>query len=173
MEEPKTPETTRARPWLVIVLLALVVALAVALALTWRDYAPLRAAETATAEAEEAAIAAVLAMTTYDHRTVEEDFTWVEDAGTVKFRDYFEGTADNAIDYIKTIQARATGEVIDSAAAYEDADHVRVLLHVDQEILSRDEETPRVDQPRVTMHMKKVDGVWLVDQVQVNNVLTN
>lgn len=155
---------------------ALVAAL-VAVVLLWQDRGAgedgTRDAELHRAEAaaEEAAKEAVVAMTTYSYRTVEEDFSWVESAGTADFQEYFAGASEQAVGLIRRIRAEAQGTVVDSAATAIDPRHAKVLLYVDQEITSAGEEGTKVDQPRVTMQMVRQDGEWLVDEVQVLNLL--
>lgn len=148
------------------------VASLVGVVLLWRDRQSDQALVDAGVEAEEAARAAVIEMTSYDHTTVEEDFSWVEDAGTTQFQEYFEGASTNAVALIKELRASATGTVVDSAADIEDPSHVQVLLFVDQEIKSQGQRGAKLDQPRVTMDMVLEDDRWLVDKVAVNNLLT-
>ncbi len=122
-------------------------------------------------DAQEAARAAVERMTTYSWRTVEDDFTWVDDAGTEQFRAYFAGAGRDAIAVIKSLKASATGTVVDSAPSVTDAEHVKVLLFVDQEITAAEQDGTKLDQPRVSMQMVLQDGAWLVDEVAVNDIL--
>ena len=157
---------------------ALIVSL-VTVALMWReiDDAEDRADESselvdASLEAEQAARDAVTRMTSYSFRTVDDDFDWVEEAGTEKFQENFAEAAEAAIAYVKSLKATAIGTVMDSAATAVDADHVKVLLFVDQEIRSQGKSGSRLDQPRVTMQMVRQDGEWLVDEVQVNNLVS-
>jgi Mce-associated membrane protein len=152
--------------------LALVAAL-VGVVLLWRQYASDQDREQAAAAAEKAARSAVTEMTTYDYRTVDDDFGWVDDAGTENFQSYFAGVSKPAIRFIRSVKASATGDVVDSAAVYEDDEHVRVLLFVDQKITSQGHRDAKLDQPRVTMHMVLQHGDWLVDEMQVNDVLTD
>lgn len=167
------------RPRLLVGGLAVaLVASLVVVVLLWRDRddADDRAtrAETlldASLDAEKAARAAVVRMTTYSFRTVDDDFSWIDDAGTDKFQDNFTDAAKPVIAYIKSVKASAEGTVVDSAATAADADHVKVLLFVDQEISTPDSDKADLDQPRITMQMVRQDGDWLVDEVDVVNVL--
>lgn len=162
---------------LVGALAVVLVAALVAVLVLWQDRGSdqdiVRDAELHRAEAaaEEAAQEAVVAMTTYSFRTVEEDFSWVESAGTADFQEYFAGASEQAVELIKEIRAEAKGTVVDSAATAIDPRHAKVLLYVDQEITSAGEEGTKVDQPRVTMQMVRQDGEWLVDEVQVLNLV--
>jgi len=136
---------------------ALVVALVAALVgvgLLWRDRdAAEDRADRSTAlvdaelAAEDAARAAVTRMTTYDFRSVEDDFSWIDEAGTDKFRKTFTDAAKPVIAYIRSVKASAEGTVVDSAATAADADHVKVLLYVDQRIRSRGKKGVDIDQP--------------------------
>lgn len=168
---------TRARLLAGGLALALVAAL-VAVVLLWndRDEANDRAEASAglvNAEvaAEKAAREAVTRMTTYHFRTVDEDFAWVDDAGTEKFEENFTRAAEESVTLIKSLKARAAGTIVESSATAADAGHVKVLLFVDQEIRSQDERGVRLDQSRVTLQMVKQDGQWLVDEVELTNLL--
>ncbi|MCW2795857.1 hypothetical protein [Nocardioides sp.] len=154
-----------------VLALALVAALA-GVVLLWRDRADDHAREDAGIAAEKAARSAVTRMTTYDYRTVNDDFAWVKDAGTAAFQGYFAKVSKDAIAFIKTVKASATGTIKDSAFVVEDDEHVRVLVFVDQKITSKDQKNSKTDLPRVTLHMVLQDGHWLVDQVGINDLLT-
>lgn len=169
---------TRSRVLVGGLALALVASL-VAVVLLWRDRDDAEGRADASSalveaalEAEQAARDAVTRMTSYSFRTVEEDFDWVAEAGTERFQENFAEAAKAAIAYVKSLKATAVGTVMDSAATAADADHVKVLLFVDQEIRSQGETGSRLDQPRVTMQMVQQDGEWLVDEVQVNNLVS-
>jgi Mce-associated membrane protein len=159
--------------------LALVAAL-IAVVLLWRDRDAAEDRAQASSElvdagldAEKAARDTVVRMTSYSFRTVDDDFDWVDEAGTEKFQDNCADAAKAAIAYVKQLKATAVGTVMDSAAPAADADHVKVLLFVDQEIRSQGKSGSRLDQPRVTMQMVRQDGTWLVDEVQVNNLVSD
>lgn len=125
-------------------------------------------------EADEAARKAVVAMTTYDYATVEEDFSWVEDAGTDKFREQYAEVSEPIKELVLQLKAHAEGTVIDSAARVTDEDEVTVLLFVDQEISNPGSGSsgPQqgLDQPRVAMSMVLQDGRWLVDDVKLSSL---
>lgn len=166
---------TRIRLLVGVLALALVAAL-VAVALLWRDRGDADDRADAAAEAMSASVAAeksaretVTRMTTYSHRTVEEDFAWVEDAATEKFRQNFDGA--QALETVKTVRATAEGEVVDSAASVADPDHVKVLLFVDQRIRSDETRGYKLEQTRLTVQMVRQDGQWLLDEVELTNLL--
>lgn len=167
---------TRSRLLVGGLVVALVAAL-VAVVVFWRDRDDANERAESSAElvdasvgAEKAAREVVTRMTTYSFRTVEDDFSWVEDAGTENFQKNFE--AAGSIAAIKALKAKADGTVVDSAATAASADRVKVLLFVDQKIRAEGTRGFKTDQPRVTLQMVRVDGKWLVDEVQVNNLVS-
>lgn len=124
--------------------------------------------------ADAAARKAVVAMTSYDYRTVAKDFAWVDDAGTKKFQDQFAEISKPIKELVVALRATAKGSVVASAPVVKDRDHVTVLLFVDQEISNPGSGTtgPQrgLDQPRVTMQMVREHGRWLVDEVALSNL---
>lgn len=122
-------------------------------------------------DAEAAAKVAVVRMTTYDWKTVDSDFAWVEDAGTDNFKSYFAGASADSKQVITTLRASAAGSVVDSAPKVLDQTHVTVLLFVDQEIRAAKQQGTKIDQPRVSMDMVLVDGQWLVEAVKIGDLL--
>jgi Mce-associated membrane protein len=125
-------------------------------------------------DADAAARKAVVRMTTYDYRTVEKDFDWVDDAGTAKFRDQYTEVSEPIRKLVTELKATAKGTVVDSAPRVEDTRHVTVLLFVDQEISNPGSGSTKpqrgLDQPRVVMKMVEQDGRWLVDEVELSNL---
>ena len=169
---PDTAGTARARGrlrLLVGVLGGLLVAALVGLALLWshdRDLqhqADLRAAEDAAAGA---ASDIAEQMTSYDYRTVGQDFAWVRDDGTASFRKTYEESTKPIQRLVVRTRAHAEGKVSDAAATAQDADHVTVLLFVDQALQHPGGRT-RTDSSRVVMDMVFQGGRWLVDDVQL------
>jgi len=178
--QPTAPARRGVPLWLPTLLALALAAALVAAGLLWRaddqhrrDAAGNAALIEAGAEANAAAEQAAVAMTTYDYRTVEEDFAWVDTAGTEEFKQYFSKISLPSINLVKTLQASAQGEVIDSGVEIEDATHVKVVLFVDQRITGQDEGTSEPDQSRVTMHMVEQGGVWLVDKVELKSYALN
>jgi len=137
-----------------------------------------RAVEYAAAgkAADKAARTAVVKMTTYDYRTVQKDFSWVEDAGTAHFRKQYAEVSKPIKTLVVQLKAKATGTVVASAPIVKDADHVTVLVFVDQEISNPGNGSGAqrgLDQPRVTMTMVRQGGRWLVDQVKIVSLSDN
>ena len=120
-------------------------------------------------DAKAAAEQAATAMTTYDYRTADEDFAWVDTAATEEFQEKFSQIAQPSIDLIKSLQSSAAGQVIDSGVEVADATHVKVVLFIDQRITGQREGTSAPDQSRITMQMVEQGGVWLVDEVELKS----
>jgi Mce-associated membrane protein len=108
-------------------------------------------------------------LTTYSYRTAEEDFAWVQNAATERFQRSFDSA--NAIEEVRSLKAIAVGEVVDSAASAADAEHVKVLLFVDQSIRSAGRPGAVSEQTRVTVQMVHDEGRWLMDELQITNLL--
>lgn len=126
--------------------------------------------------ADKAARKAVVEMTSYDYRSVKKDFTWVDDAGTAKFQKQYAEVSKPIKKLVVQLKATAKGTVVASAPVVKDADHVTVLLFVDQEISNPGNgggPQRGLDQPRVTMKMVRQDGRWLVDEVKIVSLANN
>jgi Mce-associated membrane protein len=153
-----------------LVLVALLVVSVVAGVLLWQRNADLSERQevlTAERDATREASRIAVSMTSYDHRTVEEDFAWIEDDGTADFQDTFSESTEPIRKLIVRTGATATGKVSDAAGTAEDADHVEVLLFVDQQLKREGDSRPTVDSNRVVMQMVREDGRWLVDDVEL------
>ena len=176
----ETPQAAAAprgvRRWVPVLLAVALAAALVAVGLLWQagheqrqDAAANAALIEAGAQARAAAERAAVAMSTYDYRTVEEDFAWVDTAATEEFQQRFSEISLPSINLVKTLESSAKGEVVDSGVVVEDATHVKVVLFVDQRITGKGEGTSEPDQSRVTMHMVEQGGVWLVDDVELKS----
>lgn len=152
-----------------VLAVALVAALVV-LVLTMRSLSHERDLSDAGKQAEAAALKAVVSMTTYDYRTIPRDFAWVNDAGTAKFRKQYAEVSAPIKKLVVAQKAHAVGSVVASAADVTDADHVTVLVFVDQTLTTPGVAQPGLDQPRVTMSMVRQGGRWLVDDVKLYNL---
>ena len=153
-----------------MVLVVLLVAAVVASALLWRsnqDLAREQDLAVAESDATEEASRIAVSMTSYDHRTVEEDFAWIEEDGTSGFQETFSESTKPIRQLITRTRATATGKVSDAAGTAEDEDHVEVLLFVDQVLQRAGDDQSTVDSNRVVMQMVRQGGRWLVDDVEL------
>jgi Mce-associated membrane protein len=153
-----------------VVLGVLLVGALVVLLLLWRAWDHRRDLDDAGDAAEKAARTAAVAMTSYDHRTADEDFGWVDTAGTARFRRQYAEVSAPVKELVEQVQAHAEGKVVESAVRVRDTQHATVLLFVDQTITSAGKDTRELDQPRVVMTMVRQDGRWLVDEVELGSL---
>ncbi len=160
-------EAGRKFTWLTAFLVAALVVALVGLALVARGWQQDRDLAAGGRDAEEAARQAVVAMTSYDYRTVEEDFGWVDERGTASFRTKFSEASAPVKASILELRAQAEGEVVAAAHTVRSEDRVRVLLFVDQTITDPERTENGIDQPRVVMTMVRQNGRWLVDDVEL------
>jgi Mce-associated membrane protein len=172
MSETIVPPVRRGR-LLVVVLAVLLVAALVALGLVARAWKHEHDLRTAGDQAERAARSAVISMTSYDYRTLDKDFAWVDDAGTDRFRKHYAQVSAPVKKLVIQMKASAHGSVVAAAAQVKDTSHVTVLMFVDQTLTNPGQAQKGLDQPRVTMKMVKQDGHWLVDDVALNNLSAN
>lgn len=156
-----------------VVLVVLLLGALVALGLVLRAWQHERDLRDAGEQAEKAARTAVVAMTSYDYKTLDEDFSWVDTAGTADFRKHYAEVSEPVKKLVTEMKATAKGSVAASAPHVKDADHVTVLLFVDQTLTNPGNAERGLDQPRVTMSMVREGGRWLVDDVKLNNLNAN
>lgn len=123
----------------------------------------------ATRGAEAAARTAMTQLTTYDYRTIDKDFAWVADGATRKFRSEFADASAPVRQVAVSMKATARGKVLEAATDYKDADHVVVLLFVDQTLTNPHSAQAQLEQLRLKASMVRQDGHWLVDAVEVVN----
>ena len=174
-ELSETDDGTAAPPgrggrWSLLLLAGALVAALAMVVLLWgkeRDAAheaDLRAAEAA---ATSAASDIAVSMTSYDHRTVDEDFAWVQDDGTAAFQKTYAKSTEPIRRLVEQTRAHAEGTVIDAAGTADDTTHVTVLLFVDQALRHQGDRKAEIDSSRVVMSMVLQDGQWLVDDVEL------
>jgi len=163
--------TRRGRRWsLLLLAAALVVALALVLVLWGKERDAAREADLRAAEAAATSAASDIAvsMTSYDHRTVDHDFAWVQDDGTAAFQKTYAKSTEPIRRLVEQTRAHAEGTVIDAAGTADDTTHVTVLLFVDQALRHLGDRKAEVDSSRVVMSMVLQDGQWLVDDVELH-----
>ncbi|MDQ3155209.1 MAG: hypothetical protein M3Q98_00545 [Actinomycetota bacterium] len=171
--EPETPSlrsrATNDRAVLALLLglaAALVVAL-VLLAVTWSGAADRRALDDAESDALAAAKSSAVAMTTYDHSRLDQDFAWVDKGATPGFASQYRDANKPLRGIIEKLKASATGKVSEAAATADSASSVRVVMFIDQRISNETNKQARSDKSRVIMSMVKRDRIWLVDDVEL------
>lgn len=150
-----------------LVSLALV-ALVVALVALWLRYDDLREQRDDHAadlsQAREVAYDAALDMSTWDHRTVDQDFAWVQEYGTEEFQSVMdEETLAQTKSAIRETRQRAEAEVVRIAAERNEDDTITVLAFVNQRV-TVGSEPPAAEGIRLEMEMVEQDGEWRLQE---------
>lgn len=122
--------------------------------------------ETARDQAAAAAQSHAVSILSYDYRHLDQDFAAARRTLTGSFaRDYRSTTSQlvrpGAVQYHVVVKAEVAAESVVRATA----DRVVVLLFVNQTTTSTRLDGPRVDLNRVRLTLVKVDGSWLVNNV--------
>lgn len=157
---------------LVIVLSVALVAALIGLVAFWRAWDSerdeARSREAAVSDARGAATDALTRMSTYDYRSLEADFAWLDEVGTDKFRKELAPSVETVKADIAELKSHADAEVMRASAEVRDDSKVTVLLFLDQ-MLSDDTGQVSRELSRVEMEMVRVDGEWLVDTITTFN----
>lgn len=160
--------------WVTAALAVALVAALVAAGLLWHadrghkdDAARAQALTTAGQQAKAAAQEVAVDMTSYSWQTVDQDFSWIDTAGTAHFQETYTRVSEPAKRLVKALHVTAVGSVMASGVDVLDPTHVNVVLFVDQRINGRGAGTSEPDRSRLVMHMVEQDGRWLVDSVEL------
>ena len=170
-EDLKTEVELRVRQWPRRVVLGAAIALFVAaLAASgffgWQVWQE-RQIETASHDAQQAAVAYAQMLTSIDSTKVDENFAQVLDGSTGEFKDMYSQSSVQLRQLLIDNKANAHGAVLDSAVQSASKDKVVVLLFVDQSVSNTSVPDPRVDRSRIKMTMENVDGRWRASKVEL------
>jgi Mce-associated membrane protein len=118
-------------------------------------------------EALAAARAAAISLTTYDHRTLDEDFGRVAGQATGEFAKEYAETSAQLRPALEQSQAVATAEVPAVGIESLSTDPIEVVLvvAVDQTVMTAGAE-PRTEYNRMRMKLVRTDDAWLVAEVE-------
>lgn len=126
---------------------------------------------TAKADAGEAAVKAarqVLAdMTTYDYKTIDDDFGWIDQITDPDLHARMAKNVESLTRIIRSSKATAKGEVVDAAPRVVDAKNVEVLAFVDQLIKDAEHKGYKVEEQRISMTMVLDEGEWRVGRLDL------
>jgi Mce-associated membrane protein len=123
-------------------------------------------AETARTEALAAARDAARLLFSYDHEQLEQDFEAGLAVTTGDFREEYERTTREVVTPVATeYDAVVQAEVVEAGVVSTEPDRAVVVVYVNQTTTSTRVEGPKIDQSRVRMVLRHVDGDWLVDRV--------
>ena len=184
VEEHPATEPTRAKPsagrsgrvpavptWLIIAV-ALLTAVAVGVTgFLWTQAQPSEAAVTeAASTARSAAERAVEPVLAYDWETLEQDREAAHEVITSDYREKYDQLFEVIEENAPSTRTVVEVEVIASAISRvnEDGNRVSVLLFVNRPTTNRVTKEPVVYKDQVTLTMQRVEGEWLVDDVQTS-----
>lgn len=103
----------------------------------------------------------------YDYNTLDRDFERGLAVTTGTFREEYQRTTREvvrpvAVQYNAVVKA----DVVEAAVVSASPNRVVTLTFVNQTTTSTRVQGPKIDQSRVRMSLRRVEGTWLVDQVQ-------
>ncbi len=170
---PATAEPARRRPRSglssllpAVVLALLAVLLVVSGWLAWQLREDSRT-DAARTEALAAARDAGRLLFSYDHQTLEEDFRAGLDVATGDFREEYERTTREVVQPVaEQYDAVVEAEVAEAAVVSASPDEVVTIVFVNQTTTSTRVDGPKIDQSRIRMVLRPVDGRWLVQEVR-------
>ncbi len=127
--------------------------------------------EESAEQARAAAVRAIVPVLSYDYRRLDEDAAAARSYMTSAYQDdkydpLFSVIQDNA----PGTQTVVGAQVVDSAVVRTGRDRVDVLLFVDRPTTNKQVSEPVVYKDQVTVTMARVDGQWLVDDLQTTPI---
>lgn len=172
----RTPGRAISRATLLVVGLVTLVIVVAAAFYTWKavdaaaDQDRIEATERAATEAETAAAEAAVPLLSYDYRTLQSDVAralpFMTESRAAEYERLMEDLRPEARKQKIVVQADVTATGVVRAAE----DRAQVLVYVDQATTKAGRETDPL-QMWVTVTMVERDGSWLVDEMQVDQVL--
>lgn len=121
----------------------------------------------ARVEAVAQARTAAVALTSYDHESLREDFDAVRDLATDPFASQFDKASERLTAVLEKYEGTAQGKVVRAAVSSAARDRVEVLLFVDQTVTSSLQQQPRVDRNRIAMTLVRTDAGWRVSEAEL------
>lgn len=121
------------------------------------------------ASALEAARERTVALTSYDHRSLDADVEAVRRTATESFKAEYEKTLEQLRPTLEKSKAVATSEVVaaglESVSTAGGADRAVAVVAVDQSIATAGA-APRLERNRLRMTLVRPDETWLVEDVE-------
>ena len=146
------------------------VSLAVALAALLLGDDEVQRVEAARESALDAARERTLALTTYDHRSLDEDFAAVLETATGEFEKEYRDTTAQLRETFETTRAVAVAEVVgaglESAEVAGDGPQRAVAVVAVDQVIQTANAPPRTERNRLRMALLRRDGTWLVERVE-------
>lgn len=134
----------------------------------WYHQAHAAKDDTAAGEAALAAARADLAdITTYEYKTVDDDFGWLSDFSDPKIAKPFADNQKALARVVKATRTIATGSVVDAMDRVVSDSQVEVLAFVDQVLRSNVHKGVSLQQQRVSMTMVLTGGSWKISRLDL------
>ncbi|UUW87839.1 hypothetical protein [Pimelobacter simplex] len=122
-------------------------------------------------EAEQAALGAaksiLVEVTSYSWKDGEHEFAWLDKIANTELKDKLAPNVSGLQKAIVDGKVSAKGQVVDAAARAVSTSQVEVLAFVDQALTDETNKDVKIEQQRVSLTMKLVDGTWLVDRLEL------
>ncbi len=123
--------------------------------------------DTARTEALAAARDAGRLLFSYDHEQLDEDFEAGLAIATGGFREQYERTTRDVVRPVaEQYDTVVAADVVEAGLVSAEPDRAVAVVFINQTTTSTRIEGPRIDQSRVRMSLRLVDGEWLVDDVR-------
>ncbi len=126
--------------------------------------------EDSTQEAQSAAERAIVPILSYDHRTLEDDQSEAQALMTSDYRKEYDKLFKVLEQNAPATETVVEAEVIASGLvrAATESDRVEVLMFVNRPTTNKQQREPVVYKDQVTVTMEKVDGDWLLDDLETS-----
>lgn len=154
---------TGKRPWIVLAVLALLLATTIGSGVLWLSG---RSAEAERAAALQAARSAAVALSSINFDTADRDVQRVIDAGTGEFGELFRNNLKSYVKMVRDSHVTSTGEVTAAALSEADADTARALVAVRSDVKNASSPKGQQRQYRMKLDMVKEGDRWLVSKLE-------
>jgi Mce-associated membrane protein len=161
-EDEPVEEPSPRRGYLVLGLIALVVALAVLTAFLAVRTVDRQRSEAATADAVRAARLTVQNFVSISAPTIDRDLARVADGATGDFADEFERGKAQVKSVVVANKVTSTGKVLEAAVDTADKDSARVLVIVDATVVNVNAPKGQLRHYRISVDLAKVKDNWRV-----------
>ena len=165
--------TPRAASWLrghllavvaALVVLALVVGLVLTTAALRREHALADARTSALEAGKQSAVA----LSSYNYKTLDQDFGAVASRSTPTFRDSFNQSSGSLRTVLQQYDATATSTVVAAGVTSASQDRAVVLVFLNQVATNTNQKAgPTTDQSRVEVTLSRSGSRWLIDGVKL------
>ncbi len=122
-------------------------------------------AEESAAAAQTVAEQAIVPILSYDYRHLDQDRAAAQSYLTSDYKADYDKTFSLVEANAEAVQPVVVAKLVGSGLERSGSDRVKVVLFVDQETTNKQITEPVVYQNYVTVTMQRVDGEWLVDQL--------